>query len=274
MKKNLKMIGCILIYIAMYYIILRISVYPIVSLVKHSPSFKAWASNNTSIVVIVNDVLGLIAFVPLVALLKKQSLIKRCNFSKINITAGIIIALMGLASGIFTASIFKLPALAEKFTDINTLLELIGNRSTLPIFLLFVIIGSIYKEVLYRGLIFNELKDNMPVSLAILIQGLIYGLLFFNLNIPMTVYGLLGAIIFALLYIWYGSMWAPIIAQIGSTGGIFVLSKFTGKYTNTGLIFIICISLVITLAGIYVLCVYKNKLSNKALVNINNSLNS
>ncbi len=264
MKKYLKMIGCIFVYILIYYIVLRLSILPVMSLVNSNASFKAWAVSNKTILIIVNDIVGLIVFVPLIALLKKQSLIKRCNFSKINIKASVLIALMGLASGIFTASVFKLPVIVEKFPGIITLLDYLVNSSTLPIFLAFLVIGSIYKEVLYRGLIFNELKENMSLSLAILIQGLIYGLLFFDLNVPLTTYGLLGAVVFALLYIWYDSMWAPIIAQIGSTGGIYVFGKLIELYPNANLILVIVISLILTAAGIYALWAYKDRLGSKA----------
>ena len=56
-------------------------------------------------------------------------------------------------------------------TDANIILAILGVG----------IIGPIIEEIIFRGLIFNELKNIMPVSVVIIAQGILFGLCHFNL---------------------------------------------------------------------------------------------
>jgi hypothetical protein len=65
-----------------------------------------------------------------------------------------------------------------------------------------------------------------------MIQGVLYGALFFFGDIPLSLYGFLGAVIFALLYVWFRSIWAPIAAQVACQGSQYLLWHYGPETTD------------------------------------------
>lgn len=129
----------------------------------------------------------------------------------------VISLIIGIATAIFTSSfliIVESPQLQIPF-----------NATSIILFLFFHLENSIYKEVYYRGYVFNEMQGKMHIAGAIFIEGLIYGLLFMGPNLPAIAYGYLGVILFTMVYVWTGSLWSGVIVQFSSTVGIFLLSS-------------------------------------------------
>ncbi len=56
--------------------------------------------------------------------------------------------------------------------------------------------------------------------------------MFFSFDIPLTVYGFLGAVVFALLYVRYRSIWAPIVAQYACQGSQYVFRRSETHVTD------------------------------------------
>jgi len=257
MNKYLKSICNLVIYSIAYIVILFAVALSMKYLLSINPGFKDWFLKNQNSFIIINDIISIPIFALLVKRIKKQSVVKYCKFNKVNPVAILVLCLIGLSVSLFSTSIIKTPFITYNFPIIKQNFDLMFKGTTLVCFLLFLFIGSIYKEMLFRGIIFNELKEVASFKVAIVLQGLIYGVFFFQYRVALIAYGLLGAVLFALIYTWFDSIWAPVAAQITSTGGLYLLSQVGGTFIQNYVYLVLAISILIMIAGIYYL--WKNK---------------
>jgi len=257
MKKYLKTIFNLAIYSIVYVVILFTVALSMKFFLNSNPGFKDWFLKNQNSFIIINDIISIPIFALLVKHIKKQSIKRYCKFNKVNPIAILVLCLIGVSVSLFSTSIIKTPFITYNFPIIKQNFDLMFEGTTLGCFLLFLFIGSIYKEMLFRGIIFNELKEVASFKAAIVLQGLIYGVFFFQYRVALIAYGLLGAILFALIYTWFDSIWAPVAAQITSTGGLYLLSKVGGRFIQNYVYLVLAVSVLIMIAGIYYL--WKNK---------------
>lgn len=264
MNKTVKSLLFSLGYMAAYFAILLIVYFsfPLVPLV--IPAWDSWWFSNPILYVIINDIVCTIIFFLLFPKVKKESLFKRCNFSTVKPLVFIIVCVIGVAISFFTSGFFGLHFIKSNYPAFDSVLKAMLEGNTLSVFIIFLITGSIYKEILFRALIFKELKSGLPFGLALIIQGIFYGVMFLQANIPLMIYGTLGAIIFALLYTWFESLWSPIAVQIASTGGLFLIRKYAGNFIGDNLLAIILISFAVIAAGMYFLFRKKEALGKEA----------
>ena len=100
----------------------------------------------------------------------------------------------------------------------TTPLEAIARSSeiadTVTLAILAVLVAPLAEELFYRGFLYGALRRRVPIALAVLVQGLIFGLLH-----PFHVLGLatvtVGACLLALVYEWRRSLVAPVLLHAG-----------------------------------------------------------
>lgn len=212
MKKQIfKMLGYLLLYISVYFIIFKSTLFVCENIMASNSLFGIWLKENQLGSIILNDVFALPIFALLVFLFKKESVFKVTHIRKIGIREIATSIVIGLFMGVFLLNFFNLP-FALEIPIFNEILEFIYNSGIIA-FAGFVLIGTFFKEILFRGLIFNELNKVLPLIMAIFVHALIYGALFFNFNIPLTLFAILGNIVVVLAYYLTGSIWAAYIAQ-------------------------------------------------------------
>ena len=83
-----------------------------------------------------------------------------------------------------------------------------------------IILAPFIEEVLFRGLIINELKGKMPFVLVIIIQALIFGLI--HGNWLQIAYASILGILLGLISTWSRSVWPAIILHISMNGTPFL----------------------------------------------------
>lgn len=223
MKPYLQMVGRLGVVIAVYYAILQPLVYLWYNELTKIESLRPWLTDpsNGNWGLVLNDFIAIPIYYFILRRYQKRDLIQVCKFERIPPRSVWKIALLSICMGLWVTSMVKIPAVAATFPQFELLFSsLIGGAPWA--FLVFLIVHSIYKEVLFRGLVFNELKSVLPISLTLLGNAFVYGLLFFNLDPALSFYGGMGTIIFGLLYYWYRSIWASIVAEIGLFGTYYI----------------------------------------------------
>lgn len=263
MNKKLRAIINLVIYSAIYFIILYSVLGVTRNLLKTSEAFNMWFMMNRDSYVIANDVISLIVFTILVEFTHKKNIFQQCNFKKVNPKSIIVLSIVGLCVGLFTTSVLRTPIIVNNYPDLKSLLDSLFDGSTIICFLLFLFIGSLYKEVLFRGLYFNDLKEILPFTAAVIIQGFIYGSYFFQTSISLILAGAVGSILFAMIYTWFDSIWAPIAVEITSTLGMYLLYIFKGSFIDNNIYLFIVLSLAAVIGGIYYLLKNRNNLAYK-----------
>lgn len=74
-----------------------------------------------------------------------------------------------------------------------------------------VLFAPLIEEVLFRGFLYRNLRDMMGRPLALILSGLVFGLVHFHGDYILPLAGL--GVALALVYEWSGSLWVPIIAH-------------------------------------------------------------
>ncbi|TYP74030.1 type II CAAX endopeptidase family protein [Paenibacillus methanolicus] len=206
------MVGNLVLWVFLYFIIYIPSLLLWNNQLLSIKSIEPFLRENNVLGFVIYDLIALAVYYIVMRALHKESLIKVSNFSAISVKSGVLIGLLGIAMGVWVQSFFKIPYIAEAFPQFEGLFSYL-TTATFVILVIFLLIHSVYKEVFFRALVYNVLRTEMNMTLSILMCGVIYGGLFFNWDIPMTVYALAGALIFSAMFEWYRSIWAPIINE-------------------------------------------------------------
>lgn len=255
MKKYLKMIGKIIIYLAIY-MVSSILTFNVLSMLISNNETRMWINNNPSMILIISNIVTIVLLYLAFKIMKKD-LFKFCRFTKFDKRFIPFFITIGASLGIFSTAVVRTNLVQEQFSGLVTALNNIVNGDiAIVVFLGTIIMGSIVEELLFRGLVLNELKKNMPVAVAILIQGLMFG--FILGDIPVAIYASLGAIIFSMIYLWTGSLWSAIITHMISSASIYIFTKVFSNVIKGGSIpYFIIISLVVIIVSLAFMWKYK-----------------
>ncbi len=190
---------------------------------KHE-SYGEWFNHNGIVMIVINDIIQVSVFYFFIKLVKKENLFKRCNFVCFDRTTALYVIALSIAAAIFTHTLFALPYLKNNFGGYESVMAFLVDTPSTWSFVLFLIIGSFYKEIFFRGLLFNEMRRGLNLGVCYVLLCVIYTYYFELMrDIPLMVYAAIGTCLFTTLYVWTRSMYAAVIMQVLSTGGIYVL---------------------------------------------------
>ncbi len=222
---------------------------------------STWFEQNTVTVIILNDIVGLPLMLLAWKFIFRENLFKAAQFRVMGSKSVAIALWIGLGAGLFTVAFSRLPAIASDKYKFFELFDYL-NRAEWYVFLVFLILGNIYKETLFRGILMNAFRRVLPVWIAIVIQGVLYGALFFFGDIPLSLYGFLGAVIFALLYVWFKSIWAPIAAQVACQGSQYLLWHYGPETRDiTILSIVMAVAAAMITVGIFLAVKHRSSIS-------------
>lgn len=131
--------------------------------------------------------------------------------------------------------------------------EIIFGSSVFFTFLAAGVVGPILEEIMFRGLIFGELRKIMPIKAALVVQALLFGV--FHLNLIQGTYAALIGVCLGFVYYRSGSMIAPTVVHMAVNLFSFVLNAFipvSVLQDNWGLILLAGV-LCFILSGAYIL---------------------
>ena len=75
-----------------------------------------------------------------------------------------------------------------------------------------VLVGPVIEEIIFRGIIFNDLRAHVNVAAAVVIQAVIFGL--FHMNLLQGIYAGMIGLAFGVIYVWTKSIFASMTAHI------------------------------------------------------------
>ena len=88
--------------------------------------------------------------------------------------------------------------------------------------ILYGIIAPVVEESVFRGLIYNRMKEHFPILVSIIVSGIIFGA--YHGNIVQGFYGGILGILLAICYEVYGNFLVPIVFHSIANLGIYILS--------------------------------------------------
>lgn len=154
-----------------------------------------------------------IGFVMLIFLARKDKFSQYVGFRKIKVADGGLILAFGaffsiLITGLFDLAVMYLP-IQQQLAEFESLMEPLMESGFIPIVLAVSISAPLFEEIIFRGIVFNDFKKALPVWVAIIVQGLLFGL--FHGNWIQGVYATLVGIVLGIVYYKYKSIWAVIL---------------------------------------------------------------
>ncbi|HEX3045920.1 MAG TPA: type II CAAX endopeptidase family protein [Bacillota bacterium] len=157
---------------------------------------------------------------------RKKSLTQFSSFTKTSPSTLILGGLIGLFMALVPYSVVNMDYFKTHFESLTGTLKyfIIGGNIYLLIYT--VIVNSFSKEIQFRGLMFNEMRAVLPVSVAIIAQALLYGSqVKTGCDWSVTIYAMIGQIIFGLVFYFGKSIWPSILTQICCTLGMVLFDR-------------------------------------------------
>jgi membrane protease YdiL (CAAX protease family) len=195
---------------------------------------------NTSQVIIIAAALSLIIYM-IIFSLDKRNLFQECKFHKVHFSHLVLIFFLAIGISMIIDGILTFVPVDKWFPSYQQVVSSItSGNSFILTFTAVGIIGPVFEEILMRGLVFNELKRNINLKAAIVIQALIFGL--YHGNPLQFIYAAILGLFLALVYEWTNSLWSPILIHILFNSSSLVLSKLTLRinilvYIAVGILF-------------------------------------
>jgi uncharacterized protein len=275
MKRIFKMIGLLALYVLAYVLAsILIGIALVIILIfkyiagNHGMLDSNLMMNNlthdimqyTTLIVIVTSILTFLLLFVIFAI-RKKSILKTLSFRKISLksTGFLIIAAISLYFLIASlVSYFMDMAPVQKFIpDYEKVVQSLMNGNIIITVLCVGIVAPLFEEIFFRGLIFNELRENIPIVPAVIIQALFFGL--FHGNLIQGAYAFVIGIVFALAYIWTKSLWASILLHFLYNNIGLVMDRLTGdNLSDRYLLMILIAGFAVSAAAVFML--WKNRI--------------
>ncbi len=234
-KYELEDVGFAFIFMVLGYLVLSLVFSQVLSIIANSSNqdFGTIASSNVVIWLnaFLTELVYLLVFI-IYSKFKKVDLKSASNLDK-QFTAKKSVSLS------FTTILLALVVFFASLNFINLISDLLSRglskpRGTVPISnffefvmttITFAVLPAVCEELLFRGLIFNGLKDKFNVSLSVIFSALIFALIHFS--IFQTVYQFLIGIVLALLVHFTGSILFSMLFHFVNNFTIVLISYIT-----------------------------------------------
>lgn len=217
MKKYLSSIGKVLLYLLIYFVTqliggIAIGIYcgvaygttvsqaKLMEIIQSKVFYGATIGGGLSLIIYIAIYAG-----------KEENLWKRCQFRKISLKTSWYTLLAAVGTAMMTCSfVYLMQSYFKSYEAVSKSLAT-GVTSILGVICV-VILMPIFEEILFRGLIFNELRRNINVIVCIIIQALIFAVA--HGNILQGIYTFILGSILALTYMWTKSICTNILLHV------------------------------------------------------------
>lgn len=274
MKEALKAIGLIAALLAIYYVTTMI-VETIIGLAAVFPSLmQQMAGGSMPDVALLTEELirALGVFMPLILFVsiaitvpiyyliyrnRKQELLTFVSFRGLGAVGIPVLVIFGVSLNFLIEWLLSIASqltfLAPLFERYENLANLITGGDFIPSLLTVGILGPIFEEILFRGLIFGELRKIMKVRIALVIQAVLFGVMHFN--VIQSSYAIIIGLLLGFVYYRSNSIIAPMIVHITINASSVILTQFlTGADVDQWTVVIVAAGALLFLAtGAFIL---------------------
>ncbi len=276
MKKFFKSSGWILLYLTIYFLlqtiyIFSVSIFTGIKLAIQNPEFatdpsfiaeeiQTMLAGQIPVSLIVSSIIAFGIYY-LICKGRKQNIFEHCQFAKISMKNALMLVPTGVSLvfiNSFLLNILNKTGLLENAFDKHTaLMEQLLGGNTLVVFLSVAVAAPLIEEVIFRGLIFKELRKNMSIKWAILIQAILFGL--YHMQLVQGIYSFLMGILFGLVCVWLKSIWPAVILHLFNNLTSVILSKMNNLDVLEALEIPIIIVSIVIVSWVCV-TIYKNRI--------------
>lgn len=174
------------------------------------------------------------------------------RFRKVSKVDVAMLTLIGTFAALLFMSVIQISYIADSFPDFANYFDLFMKSDTFVMVIIGVcIVGPLFEEVFFRGVLFNRMREAVPFIVALLLQAVIYGFAQPNPSIQITAFFL--AVMYGLLYHKLQSIWSTIWTAFVINTILFVSKKFgflelMASFTDSVLFLMAVLCLFVTIA--------------------------
>lgn len=236
MGKYLKMVGNIILYLFIYFFLQAIfgGILGVAIAIIYSGNSVSVIQNIIMRYIFVSVVVAALVSIMIYFFILKGkgvSFKERCEFHKVKSKDTLSIILLALSLGALSTSFIVLTQNTFKSYQEVSKNMAVGMESILGIIAVIILI-PIFEEILFRGLIFNELKNNVNIIISVVLQAAIFAIA--HGNIAQAIYAFFLGLMASLIYIWTKSIVSNMLLHITfNLSGTFIfpiLLYFTKNY--------------------------------------------
>lgn len=174
-------------------------------------------NNTISLEMILNVAIPALIYI-LIFRIRKINLLTFCRFKTITIKNLMLCISIGISISIFILCFMHLEYFANNIQAVISFFDRFNKGSVFYFIFYNIIAFTIFEEMLFRGLIFNELRKVLPLVPVIFIQALPAA---FQSDMVLSVFGYASMVIYCLAYICSDSVWGSVAVLY--TSHIFVM---------------------------------------------------
>ena len=171
------------------------------------------------------------------------------------------VIILAIATGQFLNDLINGLHLNDLFTGYSEVSEQAFSGQPVGLMILVVgIIGPICEELMFRGIVFNRLKDWVKPQAAIAISALLFGI--YHGNVVQFFYATCMGVMLAIIYDKTGTLWISIVAHIAENlWSLFGSSFWSSLWQQipAGMLFGVMIEILLCVIPTYWLFGYKRK---------------
>lgn len=174
-----------------------------------------------------------------------KNISQKYKFKKIKLIDILYIILLGIALSIVLSTLIDfLVELFPSYEEVSN--RLIPQTSSILNIMCIVVMIPIYEEIIFRGIIFNHLKENYKIGTAIVVQALLFGIA--HGNIVQSIYTFILGIVSVLMYIYFNSIYSSIMLHMifNLFGGVIDLKLYNLNEFTYYILATICFVFLIT----------------------------
>lgn len=223
MKKYLKMSGWIILYLLSYMAVTTL-VEILIAIIYVMFNFKKLTSSNAGVINILTDkvqqnayvivlfaALCTLPFLYYICRVRRENLFSICKIKKLSLKQVVKTISVILGASCFTTGLVDI--LSKKITSYDEVNASLSNPEHLILtFIAIIFVGPIVEEVLFRGLVLNELKKNLNIFVAIIIQGVLFGI--YHMNLLQGIYASILGIALGFINYYTGTILSSIIGHM------------------------------------------------------------
>lgn len=212
----------------------------------------------------INAIANVVTFFVYILILrnKKCNLWDRCNFKKFKVLDVCKSTIIGISTAAFSCSmVFLISNNFESYKEVSNNLSLAFNSIWSMVCL--IVIAPIFEEILFRGLIFYELKKFSHVLLAVILQAIIFSVA--HGNMLQAIYTFIFGITLNIIYICTKSIGPNIICHMTYNLFGLIFIPICLSYTSDYVYVYIIVGLIVTI----LLLINMLREYNKSIINTN-----
>ncbi|MCL2125377.1 MAG: CPBP family intramembrane metalloprotease [Oscillospiraceae bacterium] len=180
-------------------------------------------TERTVLILLISNVASLGAFVPI--WLKTRTYCPQYINSRPGKVCLLVVGLLA-AMNIVQMIIFSLVDVTKYFPSYNEVAEMLTTDSFALQFLTVGIAAPITEELVFRGILISRMRW-MPAWAAVLVQGLLFGLV--HMNLFQGLYAFVAGVVLGIIFVRYRSILITIAGHVAFNISSLLLSEFAGE---------------------------------------------